>query len=439
MFDGTAKLKAVDFNVVSSKNAAITGKTASLGKGGNVTDLKSSEPAAPKFSQVTEFSLASTKTASAAAVKASPESCYPEAYIAKCTCLPPNDSIVLGYDMCYGACAEKILTLGNCPVGGIGFGAWFEENVKKPWNIAVRTVKDQITSVLNWLGGNVENIKDWISDNHELKGDKPCGTTWYNPDKECCSGGAAFPEQGCTTGSIEISGPSPELILYKPASDSKPASLRITAKCCPGSIQWTKSSDKIKFTGPTNQAVVYITPVSESEKPGDVSVTVTIAGGATATRKITVRRPKYLSHPDLNSLYQVIPVTGGFNVGTKTTFPWTLTDQLPTAQFPLGQPLAGLEVAEQVTLDYKKSQLTSDQVTWDIGAVITGNKTTNAAGQVADQYGLHVNPPTPLFKVYVYQVLQSAGYKGTTEIVLSHQPQEITTTPGIPTNPVELR
>ena len=31
MFDGTAKLKAVDFNAASSKNATITGKTASLG------------------------------------------------------------------------------------------------------------------------------------------------------------------------------------------------------------------------------------------------------------------------------------------------------------------------------------------------------------------------------------------------------------------------
>ncbi|MBI4802535.1 MAG: hypothetical protein HY796_08435 [Elusimicrobia bacterium] len=35
MFDGTAKLKAVDFNAASSKNATLTGKTASLSKGGN--------------------------------------------------------------------------------------------------------------------------------------------------------------------------------------------------------------------------------------------------------------------------------------------------------------------------------------------------------------------------------------------------------------------
>ena len=40
MFDGTAKLKAVDFNAASSKDAAVTGKTAALGKGGQVTDLK---------------------------------------------------------------------------------------------------------------------------------------------------------------------------------------------------------------------------------------------------------------------------------------------------------------------------------------------------------------------------------------------------------------
>ncbi|MBI4801085.1 MAG: hypothetical protein HY796_01040 [Elusimicrobia bacterium] len=76
MFDGTAKLKAVDFNAVSSKNAAITGKTALLGKGGQVADLKTSEPATPKLNTASEFSLSDTKlsgeTPSQAATKQPP-------------------------------------------------------------------------------------------------------------------------------------------------------------------------------------------------------------------------------------------------------------------------------------------------------------------------------------------------------------------------------
>ncbi|MBU1398347.1 MAG: hypothetical protein KKH85_05585 [Proteobacteria bacterium] len=57
MFDGTAKLEAVDFNAASSKNTTITGKTTSLSNGGKVTDLKSSEPDTPKLNSATEFSL----------------------------------------------------------------------------------------------------------------------------------------------------------------------------------------------------------------------------------------------------------------------------------------------------------------------------------------------------------------------------------------------
>ena len=76
MFDGTAKLKAVDFNAASAKNATITGKTASLGKGGNVTDLKSSEPDLPKLNTASEFSLSGKKlfgeTPGQAATKQSP-------------------------------------------------------------------------------------------------------------------------------------------------------------------------------------------------------------------------------------------------------------------------------------------------------------------------------------------------------------------------------
>jgi len=434
LFDGKAKLPDKDFAPVASNQTILLAS-----KGGQVTDLKSAEPSTPKLNAPSEFSLAktssllTTKTAAANAVKASPESCYPEAYVAKCTCKPPDDNIPLGNDMCWGACFNLATNPDLCPAVGVDWAGLFDKYLKEPWE----RVKGQITSVLHLLARPVENIKEWISDKyHELKGDKPCGDGWHNPDKECCSGGAAFPKQGCT-GSIEISGPSPELILHKPASNSKPAALRVTANCCPNSFHWSSSSDKIKFVGATNQAAVQILPIRESEKPGDVSVTVTIAGGASATRKMSVKRPKYLSHQDLSSLYQVKEVTGGFDVGTKTTFPWTLTDQLKTTSFPNGQPLIGLELTEVVSLDYEQSHLTARQVTWT-GKIISNAKTTSA-GQVADQYAIHVNPPEPSFKVYVYQVLQSAGYKGTTEIVLSRDPNQITTMPGILPKPVELR
>ncbi len=54
MFDGTAKLEAANFGAVSSKNTALTGK------GGQVTDLKSSEPSTPKLNALNSSHLLHT-------------------------------------------------------------------------------------------------------------------------------------------------------------------------------------------------------------------------------------------------------------------------------------------------------------------------------------------------------------------------------------------
>jgi len=71
MFDGTAKLAAKDLTPVPSNSA-----TTLTGKGGQVTGLKSAEPATPKLNTPSEFSLGGTKvtgdTSNSAATKQSP-------------------------------------------------------------------------------------------------------------------------------------------------------------------------------------------------------------------------------------------------------------------------------------------------------------------------------------------------------------------------------
>ncbi|MBI4801675.1 MAG: hypothetical protein HY796_04030 [Elusimicrobia bacterium] len=56
MFDGTAKLAAKDLTPVPSNSAATL-----TGKGGQVTDLKTAEPATPKLNIASEFGLSGTK------------------------------------------------------------------------------------------------------------------------------------------------------------------------------------------------------------------------------------------------------------------------------------------------------------------------------------------------------------------------------------------
>ncbi|MBI4803432.1 MAG: hypothetical protein HY796_13010 [Elusimicrobia bacterium] len=65
-----------------------------------------------------------------------------------------------------------------------------------------------VTSTAKGYWEDIKTIKEKVDDwYHEKIGDKKCGANYYDPDDECCSGGAAFPKQGCTagyTGTTEI-------------------------------------------------------------------------------------------------------------------------------------------------------------------------------------------------------------------------------------------
>lgn len=187
---------------------------------------------------------------------------------------------------------------------------------------------------------------DWLTNLwHKLKGDKKCGETWYDPDKECCFGGTIVAKQKCAAGStIGIDGPS-DLILHNPSnkSESIPLSVRGTTSCpCPEKekVQWSSSSKKIKFMGATNQATVQVAPVSESGEKDDISVTVTVDGITSPPKKLTVRRPKIMSHPDLK--HKIVDNTKGWYIGVGSEgFYWTLRDQF-------GDPMPGILVKEKV-------------------------------------------------------------------------------------------
>ncbi|MBI4803211.1 MAG: hypothetical protein HY796_11880 [Elusimicrobia bacterium] len=451
LFDGAADLPVKNFGPTPSNQGAEL-----IGKGGQIADLKTSEPDIPKLNPATEFSLAkpstllaATKTAGAATAGAAAAPCpFPGEPSVRCCCTKDEKKCFGEGLLCYSVCVEIITTPGNC---GWGFEfEWLDNLVEKvnklakgaliaaknvvltAKNTVVKTGKDILAAVTSTAKGYWEDIKtikekvdDWY---HEKIGDKKCGANYYDPDDECCSGGAAFPKQGCTTGSIEISGPSPELILYKPASDSKPASLRITAKCCPGSIQWSKSSDKIKFTGPTNQAAVQILPMRESEKPGDVSVTVTIAGGASATRKLSVKRPKWIWHQDTLPFKKKRELFGpNYQVGTGEEFKWTLIDQFK-------QPLIAVKISEYVTFDEKRSNVTKAEAHWKKD--LEYEAITNSLGQIGDTYAITDGSNPENIRVVLHQNLTASGYSGISDITITGT--DVVGT-GTQTDPLELR
>ncbi|MBI4801771.1 MAG: hypothetical protein HY796_04515 [Elusimicrobia bacterium] len=186
MFDGTAKIPSKDFDVKSNQSPASTGK------GGQVSDLKSSEPDIKKITSPSEFSLASksttlpasAKTASAATPKASAQAA---SYIFWCSC-PQDDTGTLfettDYSDCVKQCCEKYHGGTDCPSGdGDGTGSSLLDKLKAAWKK---------------LQDSAKTIKDWLIDKyHELVKDEiRCGKTWYNPDKQCCVKGKKFNKCG---------------------------------------------------------------------------------------------------------------------------------------------------------------------------------------------------------------------------------------------------
>ncbi|MBI4801716.1 MAG: hypothetical protein HY796_04235 [Elusimicrobia bacterium] len=183
MFDGSAKLAAKDFDVKSSQSPASTGK------GGQVSDLKSSEPDIKKITSPSEFSLASesttllasAKTVSAATPKASAQAA---SYIFWCSC-PQDDTGTLfettDYSDCVKQCCEKYHGGADCPSDdGDGTGSSLLDKLKAAWKK---------------LQDSAKALKDRASDKyHELKGDAKCAKAWYNPKKTCCLKGTTIGE-----------------------------------------------------------------------------------------------------------------------------------------------------------------------------------------------------------------------------------------------------
>jgi len=249
MFDGTAKLKAVDFNAASSKDAAVTGKTAVLGKGGQVVDLKSSEPATPKLNSATEFSLGGTKQSSAllASVSSAKTSAdtvsvssakSPAAATASAAENQPSaKSQSASSDGNYNtACLQALKLKCGCLWDGVCSGEALVCYEKEKETCRIGGGGCSPGQVLNAKGDCVAPCPDGKTA-PDLNGNCPCGKQTYDPKAACCSAdGKLYPGQvpdgkggcGCAPGQV-LSG----WWIFKkcvPACGGKP--FNTAKKCC---------------------------------------------------------------------------------------------------------------------------------------------------------------------------------------------------------------
>ncbi len=238
-------------------------------------------------------------------------------------------------------------------------------------------------------------------------------------ETETCAG-----KQACT--GIGINGPA-DLILFKPYMNSPAVSLQAAINCpCPVKIKWSSSSDKIKFTGATDQATVWIIPTSESKSEGDVTVSVDVDGNS-VEKKLTVRRPASMGHEPLKfGKYIKDGLTPAPIVGTDGHFIWTLKDQFL-------KPLGNTSVSEVVWCD---SALSSVEC-WKAGffspfAPNPRNAITDSNGETPDIYAISAILLPKTFKLVVHQDLGSRGYTGRSDVV-------ITESSIAGTSPVELK
>ncbi|MBI4803074.1 MAG: hypothetical protein HY796_11175 [Elusimicrobia bacterium] len=153
LFDGAADRPDKDFGPNTSRTAATL-----TGTGGQVTDLKSSEPNTPKFSQVAEFSLASAKNTQASTAKASSAPPCPLPGEIRVHCFCPNDKSKDWGMQCQSACTTILTTPGNC---GWGIGIeidWdkYTAGVKKLLKDLEKTIKDNI----NWIKEEIKKHRE---------------------------------------------------------------------------------------------------------------------------------------------------------------------------------------------------------------------------------------------------------------------------------------
>ncbi|MBI4801353.1 MAG: hypothetical protein HY796_02405 [Elusimicrobia bacterium] len=192
LFDGKADLPDEDVN---------SNQTATFGAGGWVTDLKTSEPDLNKISPVTDFSLSGTKlsgeTPGQAATKQS-SSLSASVSSAK----SPADTAASAAENQPPAEAGKIAPFDlqrKCPKP-----CWCDKDLYADYTTDIK-VCDSKCEILcegystdggaggSTLGKLIKRFRDWMAGiYHWLKGDKKCGETWYNPDKQCCVNGTTI-------------------------------------------------------------------------------------------------------------------------------------------------------------------------------------------------------------------------------------------------------
>jgi len=280
MFDGTAKLEVVDFNAASSKNTTITGKRAVLGKGGQVADLKISDPAVPKLNSTSESSLsgiklsgdtsnpASTKQsatllASASSAKTSANTVFvssaksPAATVVSAAeNQPPAKSQSASFaDENYNqACLQALKLKCGCSWEGVCSGDALKcfEKDKETCRIGAGCSPGQ---VLNAKGDCVAPCPDGKTA-PDLEGNCPCGKLTYDPKASCCStDGKLSPGQvpdgkggcGCPPGQV-LSGWgifSPKKCV--PACGGK--KYNPDKQCCVNGIIVGKCGQKTKYDG----------------------------------------------------------------------------------------------------------------------------------------------------------------------------------------------
>ncbi|MBI4802188.1 MAG: hypothetical protein HY796_06655 [Elusimicrobia bacterium] len=372
MYDGKADLPDKDFGLTTKLNQS-PGLT--VGKGGQIADLKTSEPAIPKLNSATEFSLSGTKlsreTPGQAATKQSP------------------------------------ILLASA------------SSAKSP-AAATASAKTAVSATAKASAADIEpgvdcagTIEAWAITNPE-----------YAATCNCSNGQNAQPVCGCSAGKVTIDGPK-DLLLFKPYTNSPKALFKVITSKPLSKIQWSLSNAKVKFTSGTNQKTAQVIPVLESKPEGDVTITATVDNCPPVSLALTVRRPVSIEHEPLkfhkSIRYVLMP-----SVGTKGSFMWTVKDQFL-------KPLGNTRVSEVLWCD---SALSSVKC-WKAGFFSPfwprpRSWTTESDGTVPDIYTIPVLFLPKTFKLVVHQDLGCQGYTGRSHVT-------ITESSIVGTSPVELK
>ncbi|MBI4800964.1 MAG: hypothetical protein HY796_00385 [Elusimicrobia bacterium] len=382
MYDGKADLPDKDFGLTTKSNQS-PGLT--VGKGGQVADLKTSEPVIPKLNSATEFSLSGTKLSGKTPGQA-----------------PTKQSPILL------ASASSAKTPVDAPITS----AKTTLSPQKAQGAATALLKctESATLCMSVVPG------------------KPCSCPTANlcdagpgvagmcMSAKYCAGEGCPGQQECSAGKVTIDGPK-DLLLSKPSTKSKEVPYKvITTGKAPTKIKWSVSNEKVKITSwwPDNNLSVKVIPVSESgPAKGDVTITATVDNCLPASLPLTVRRPATIEHGPLTysrfkkgKFLKLIPNPIPFG-GTKDGFLWTLKDQF-------SEPLKDVEVSEAVWCDPKDNTLNLCFKAYPpLGHSNPWNyQTTTKDGQITDTYAIPLILLPSSYTFIVRQGITANGYKG---------------------------